>query len=89
MQETDVNVKIYLITEVFVSIVDTRLRLPTATLLKRKECRQECNLNFIITNCWVRLATRCGWATPLLPGLPRRVAKNVIRGSNNNRVSTM
>jgi len=36
-----------------------------------KECRQECNLNFI-TNCWVRLATRCGWATPLFPGLPSR-----------------
>jgi len=28
------NVNIHLITDVFISIVDTRLRLPTATLLK-------------------------------------------------------
>jgi len=36
-----------------------------------KECRQECNLNFI-ANGWARLATRCGWACPPLPGLPKQ-----------------
>ena len=48
----------YLITDTIVSIVDTRLRLPTETPLK--EMQQECNFNFI-TNGWARLAT-CGWA---------------------------
>lgn len=34
------------------------------------------------TGTWNRtfLATRCGWATPLLPGLPRRVANIFNRG---------
>ena len=36
-----------------------------------KECRQECNIT-LITNGWARLATRCGWASPLLPGLPKQ-----------------
>jgi len=60
------NDRIYLITDAIVSIVDTRLRLPTETLLKGMK---ECNFNFI-TNVWVRLATRCGWASPLIPGPP-------------------
>ena len=52
------NVSIYLTTDTIVSIVHTRLRLPTETPLK--EMQQECNINFI-TNGWARLAT-CGWA---------------------------
>ena len=51
------NVRIYWITDAVVSIVDTRLRLPTETLLKGMQ--QECNFN-IITNGWARLDTRCG-----------------------------
>jgi len=43
------NVSIYFITDTIVSIVDTRLRLPTETPLK--EMQQECNFNFI-TNGW-------------------------------------
>jgi len=50
------NVRIYLITDAIVSIIDKRLRLPIDTLLK--ECKQGCNLNFI-TNNWARLGTRC------------------------------
>ena len=38
------NVKVYLITEVFVSIIDTRLRLPTATFLTGKECSKDMQL---------------------------------------------
>jgi len=53
------NVRIYLINDAIVSIVDTRLRLPTEILLKGMQ--QECNFNSI-TNGWARLATRCGWA---------------------------
>jgi len=34
VQETGMNVRIYLIADAIVSIVDTRLRLPTETLLK-------------------------------------------------------
>jgi len=64
-----VNVRIYLITDAIVSIVDTRLRLPTETLLKGMQ--QECNFK-LITHGWARHATRCGWASPLLPGLPKQ-----------------
>jgi len=63
------NVRICLITDAIVSTVDTRLRLPIETLLKGMQ--QEYNLNFI-ANGWARLATRCGWASPLLPGLPKQ-----------------
>jgi len=59
MQETSMNVKIYLINAAIVSIVDTRLRLPTEILVKGMQ--QECNFNSI-TNGWARLATRRGWA---------------------------
>jgi len=57
IQETGVNVRIY-VTDNVVSSVDTRLRLPTET--PSKGMQQECNFNFI-TNGWVKLAT-CGWA---------------------------
>ena len=57
IQETGVNVRIY-VTDTVVSSVDTRLRLPTET--PSKGMQQECNFNFI-TNGWVKLAT-CGWA---------------------------
>jgi len=58
------NVRIYLITGASISIVDTRLRLPTETLLRGMQ--QKCNFNYI-ANGWVRLAMRCWWASPLLP----------------------
>jgi len=45
------------------------LRLPTEILLKGMQ--QEHNFNFIV-NGWVRLTTRCGWPSPLLPGLPKQ-----------------
>ena len=44
------NVRIYLITDATVSIVDSRLRLLSETV------RKECNLHFI-TNGWASLAT--------------------------------
>jgi len=53
------NARIYLINDDIASIENTRLRLPTEILFKRMQ--QECNFNSI-TNGWVRLATRCGWA---------------------------
>jgi len=42
------NVRIYLITNAITSIVHTRLRLPTETLLKGNQCRQEYNFDFIM-----------------------------------------
>jgi len=39
------NVRIYLLTDAIVSIVDTRIRLPTETLFKGMQAG--CNLNFI------------------------------------------
>jgi len=62
------NVKMHLITDAIVSVVDTR-RFVYQMKHSWKECRQEFNVNFI-TNCWARIATRRGWALPLLPGLP-------------------
>jgi len=53
------NVRIYLINDDIVSIVDTRLRLLTEMLLTGMQ--QECHFNSV-TNGWARLATRCGWA---------------------------
>ena len=50
-------VRIYLITDAIVSIVDTRLRLQTEILLKGMQAGMQ--LEFI-TNIWARLATRCG-----------------------------
>jgi len=58
-----------LITYAIVSIVDARLGLPTETLLKGM--RQKYNFN-AIGNGWARLATRYGWASQLLPGLPKQ-----------------
>jgi len=58
------NVRIYLITDAIISIADARLRLPTETLLKGMQ--RKCNFNSI-TNGWARLASKCGWASPLLP----------------------
>jgi len=62
-QETGTNVRIYLITDTIVLIVDARLRLPTETPLKRTQ--QECNFNSIM-NGWAKLAT-CGWARHFCP----------------------
>ena len=58
----------YICSEI-VSIVGTKLRLPTETLLKGMQ--RECNCNYI-TNGWARLTIRCGWASPLLSGLPKQ-----------------
>jgi len=66
---TGMNVRIYLIIDATVLSVDTRLRLPTEIFFKMQ---QECNFNFI-TNGWARLVTRCGWASPLLLGLPKQL----------------
>ena len=52
------NVRIYLINDAIVSIVDTRVCLPSEILLTGMQ--QECNFNSV-TNGWARLATRCGW----------------------------
>jgi len=67
--KSGMNVRIYLLTDGIVSIVDTRLRLPTETLLKRMQ--HECNFNFI-TNGWAKFVTRCGWASPIFPGLRKQ-----------------
>jgi len=44
IQETGINVRIYLITGAIVSIVDTRLRLPTQTLLKGMQAGMQLEL---------------------------------------------
>jgi len=54
------NVRTYLTADAIVSIVDTKLRLPSEILLKVMQ--QEHNF---ITNGWARLAIRYGWASPL------------------------
>jgi len=69
------NVRIYLITDAVVSIVDTRLHLPTETLLTGMQAVLQ--LENFITNIWARLAARCGWASPLLPGLPKQHLKTL------------
>jgi len=56
-------------TDAIDSIVDTRLGLPSETLLKGMQ--QEDNFN-AIGNGWARLATRYGWASPFFPGLPKQ-----------------
>jgi len=63
------NGRVYLITDAIFPIVETILRLPTEKLLK--ECRQECNLNFI-TNSWARLTTRFWWTSPILSVIPKQ-----------------
>ena len=63
------NVRVYLITDEIVPIVDTILRLPTEKLLKVMQAGMQ--LNFIM-NSWARLATRCWWSLPLLPGIPKQ-----------------
>ena len=77
------NVRICLITDVIVLIVYTRLRLPPETLLKGMQVGMQLWLNFI-TNVWARLATRYGWASPLLPGLPKQhlLTLRPLRNSN-------
>jgi len=47
------NVRIYLITDAIFSIVDTRLRLPTKTLLKVMQARMQLELFYE----WLGLAT--------------------------------
>jgi len=70
------NVRIYLITDAIFSIVDTRLRLPAATLFKGMQAGRQLELTKwlgqAITNGWDRLATQCGWASPLFPGLRKQ-----------------
>jgi len=67
--KTSMNVRLYLINNSIVSIVDTRLGQPTEILLKGMQ--QEYNFNSI-TNGWARLATIYGWAQPRLLGLPKQ-----------------
>jgi len=56
------NVRIYLITDAIVSIVDTRLRLPTETLLKGMQAGIQLELYYVWLGqahyqMWVGLAT--------------------------------
>jgi len=46
MQETDMKVRIYLITDAIVSIVSTRLCLPTETLLKKLQTGMQLELYY-------------------------------------------
>jgi len=58
MQETDMNVRIYLITDAIVSIVDTRICLPTETLLKGMQAGMQLELYYEARHqMWVGLAT--------------------------------
>ena len=70
MQETDMKVRIYLITDAIVSIVSTRLCLPTETLLKKLQTGMQLELYYewlgqTLHLMWVGLATiaRTTWTT--------------------------
>jgi len=63
------NVRIYLITDAIVSIVGTRIRLPTETLLKGIQTGMQFELYYE----WLGQARhQMWWASPLLPGLPKQ-----------------
>jgi len=46
IQETGMNVRIYLITDAIVSIIDTRIRLPTETLLRGMQAGMQLELYY-------------------------------------------
>jgi len=63
------NVRVYFITDAIVSIVDTRLRLPTEALLKRMQAEMQLELCYE----WLGQARHQMWVSlTIFPGLPKQ-----------------